>query len=51
MAMLEILLYTVTLVQKYHILPANKEPIIKPFVNGLARNICAELKLKFVPRS
>lgn len=51
MAMLEIFLYTVTLVQKYKILPINDEPLIAPFVNGFARDVNRNLRLKFIPRS
>lgn len=51
MAMLEIFLYTVTIVQKYKILPASDEQVILPFVNGLSRNVNPDLRLKFIPRS
>ena len=51
MAMLEIILYTVTLVQKYNILPASEKEIIKLFMSGFSRNVCLELKLKYVPRT
>lgn len=51
MARLEIFLYTTTLVQKYKILPADDQPLIVPFVNGIANNVNRNLKLKFIPRS
>lgn len=50
MAVLEIFLYTVSLVQKYKILPACSNSVIDPFINGLSRNVNRNLKLKFNPR-
>ena len=49
MAILEILIFAATLIQKYHV-TGDGNSMIVPTINGIARVAHPQLKIKFKPR-